>query len=261
MTDESNNLPTNWEEQLGALAKASATEVRATSSNLSFRGGVMSYEGQPVPGNTLNLIVLGYCHEHTFYAERYDPNNVRPPSCFALNLHKDDMVPAEDVVDPVNADCASCPNLKWGSDPDGGRGKACQERYRLVCIPTNVLQEPADGGNHEEVILAAEVATAKLPVTSGKNWANYLTTITSMYQRPEWAVVTKMTVVPDAKRQFAVTFEVVEPVNFADNPMLFSALQRKREMAQAQLLKPYDLSGEANDTAAPAPKKGTKAGR
>lgn len=236
-------LPQDWEAQLAAQANEAAASVRPTSSTISLRSGIVSYQGVQAPNNALDLVIIDFAHEHTLYLSKYDPDNIASPDCYALapgNAAVADIIPAENVPNPPSPTCGECPKLKWGSDPNGGRGKACQQRYRLIAIPVSALDSA-------DTLLAAEVATIKLPVTSGKVWSQYVSTVASLHKRPEWAVVTKLGAKPDPKTQFKATFEVVNAIDFESKPELYSALMTKRTMAQDVLLQGYDLDAKPAD--------------
>lgn len=57
------------------------------------------------------------------------------PDCFSRDLVKPDTESAKQQA----ADCASCPHNQFGSDPKGGRGKACKEVRRLFFLPEGKL--------------------------------------------------------------------------------------------------------------------------
>lgn len=57
------------------------------------------------------------------------------PDCYSRDLVKPDAGGAE-VQSP---DCASCPWNQFGSDPKGGRGKACKEVRRVFFLPEGKL--------------------------------------------------------------------------------------------------------------------------
>lgn len=246
MTKKKDNLPVNWQEEMAQHAQKGTEMVKPEASGISLKGGVVSYGGTPVPNNELDVIVLGFIHEHSLYLDKYDPDNPSSPDCFALGDDEDDMIPHTNVDDPQNEDCASCPNLEWGSG--SGRGKACQQRYRLICVP-------ADSINSEQTMLSAEVAVLKLPVTSGKIWGQYINTVASMFSRPEWGVITRISAAPDAKTQFKASFECVEGVDFDEDPELYGALRKKIELSQPILHKPYEQSQEEPEPPKKKPRK------
>ena len=232
-------LPQDWQAALAEQAGESVANVRPTSSVISLRSGIVSYQGVQAPENKLDVVVIDFAHERTLYLDKYDPDNPSNPSCYALTHGStafEDMVAADNVPSPESPSCKDCPRNKWGSSLTGGRGKACQERYKLICIPASAL-ENADS------VLAAEAATMKLPVTSGKVWSQYISTVASLHKRPEWAVVTTVSAKPDPKTQFKAVFEVAQLIDFENQPQLYKALTDKKGLVRDALLQGYDMSG------------------
>jgi len=247
-TKEPGTAVVNWADQMAKYAVAAAKQETPSSGFISLKAGVLSYGGAAVPNNKLDVIILDYALENTFYTGKYDPKNVRCPACFALMHATPDnpeiLAPHAMSASPQAETCADCPNMAWGSDPAGGRGKACQERRRLIMIPANSI-ESADK------VLSAEVAIMKLPVTSVKLWATYVNTVATLNRRPTFALITEVGTQPNPKSQFNVTF--VAKSALPDNIM--EAIMRKRDMCLATLMKPYDPSEEE----AAAPDTGKKA--
>ena len=232
---------TNWEEKLAAEAKEVAKQERPSSSYISLRSGVLSYQGQPVPNNKLRVILLDFAFERNYYTGRFDPNNVRSPVCFAIRPMDGDDVPHEDSVERQNDDCSTCQWNKWGTamrDGQKTKGKACQERRRFILIPAHSEESLA-----AENILGAEVATLKTPVTSVRLWGQYVNTVASLFQRPPYGVITELGTVPNTKSQFNLTFKVVDKL---ENDIL-GAIMQKRELSQSILYKPYDHNDDALD--------------
>jgi len=244
--EQASRLPVNWQDQLAGYAKESADNVKPEASIISLKQGVVTYAGTPVPDNKLEIIVLGFINEHTYYEGKYDPNNISSPNCFALGADKDSMVPHDVIVSAGQQKaetCIGCPKLEWGSSESGGRGKACQERYRLIAIPADSIESP-------EAVLSAEVAIIKLPVTSGKVWNTYISTLSGMFKRPEWAMITELSAKPDQKTQFKAIFNAKSGIDFDTSPELFGAIRQKIELSQAILLKPYDNNTSQPEEAA-----------
>ena len=245
---ETGNLPQKWDEVLAKYAEAGAKAERPSASFISLRAGVLTYGGSPIPNNKLSCVILNSAYEHTYYTEKYDADNPRSPKCFALStmdLDPSEIGPHSMSGDPQDERCAQCWAHKWRSDPNGGRGKACQERRRLILIPHPDNSTPDD-------VLAAEVAVMKLPVTSSKVWSNYVNLLSSLHRRPPFAMVTEITTQPDAKTQFKMVFT---PQHELPHDVL-SAIMQKRELSESVLLKPYDPS--ETEEAPKATKKGTK---
>ena len=241
-------LPGSWREMLAQQAKEAAAKERPSVSKISLRAGVIKYGDQPVKGNILPAIVLLAAHRNTYYDKPFDPNNLANPVCFALSISGDDMeahanVPDENV--PANSlekpratprSCDGCAFNDWGSDPKGGRGKACKETRRLIILP-------ADAADSVENAKNAEMAIIDIPVTSGKNYSNFVNGLAAGAQVPPWAAITDISTQPDAKSQFKVTFTPKQVI--ADDAVL-EALHARFEEAERVALIPYDEVGSTN---------------
>lgn len=215
--------------------------LSSTASRISFRAGILAIDKQPVPNNELSVIVLDYISENAYYPGKFDPNNTAPPICWAIYTTPDEMEPHEDAVAPQAATCKECPHYKWGSDPQGGRGKACKQGVRLVVIPATVTSA--------EEVLAAEVKTASVPVTSIKNFSSYISTLDTLYNGAVcFEGICNIKVQPDIKTQFQVTFT---PKGVITDGEMLMALSRKSESVQDILKFAYPKPEEE----APASKK------
>lgn len=233
---------TNWDEELAKQAREVAAAERPSVSNISARAGVLSYQGTPIPGNKLPVIVVATAYENQYFPSSFDPNKTEAPTCFALSIDGLDMVPHENSREKQADSCAECPMFKWGSDPKGGKGKACKSKRRLVLIPANALEDGVE---------KAEMAQLTLPVTSVKNWGNYVNRLAATVKRPPWAVITEVKTQPHVKNQFEIVFE---PVSAVDSEHL-GALSVLREAADNIALRPYEIpTEEAEAEEEPKPK-------
>jgi hypothetical protein len=239
---------TVWADELAKYAAESAKSEAPHTSTISLRSGVLSYQGQPVVNNKLEVVILDSVVERTFYEDRFDPNNISSPVCFAF-ASNGQCAPHEAAAKPQHATCSGCPRDAWGSSLSGGRGKACQERRKLALIPATAAAT-ADG------VLSAEVATLRLPVTSVKAWGGYVQSLAALHRRPPFAVVTEIGVKPDARSQFVVTFRTADLLDDS----IIQAILQKRELVQPLLTTPYTApTPEPTPTPAPAaPTKGRK---
>lgn len=262
-------LPGSWREKLAQQAKEAAAKERPSVSKISLRAGVIKYGDQPVKGNILPAIVLLAAHRNTYYDKPFDPNNLANPVCFALSISGDDMeahvnvpdenVPAAGLEKPraTPRSCAGCALNDWGSDPRGGRGKACKETRRLIVLP-------ADAADSVDSAKNAEMAIIDIPVTSGKNYSNFVNGLAAGTQVPPWAAITDISTQPDAKSQFKVTFT---PKQVISDDAVLEALHARFEEAERVAMIPYDevsstttgkmQEAAAAPVAAPA-KKGAK---
>jgi hypothetical protein len=187
-----------------AAADAKAKE-KAEAKFISFKSGVMSYNEQPAKDNKIQIVVLHSVFENDFFPDRYDPKKVVSPACWAVAHDEEDMGPDPDkVTKMISESCTDCEYNAWGSDLEGGKGKACKNVRRLALI-----QAAQMGDERPDLIFA------KLPVTSVANWSKYVNQISNVVKRPAWGVITEMSVVPDAKSQFKVNFQFMGLVDDA----------------------------------------------
>lgn len=221
----------SWSDRLAKEAKAVASVERPSLSQISTRAGQLVYQGVPIPGNKLPCIVIASAFENRYYDKPFDPNKREAPKCFGLSLTGVDMVPDPAVTAPQAPTCGECPMFKWGSDPKGGKGKACKQVRRLALIPA---QAALDGS-----VKTAEIALISIPVTSAKNWANYTSFCAAEYSRPPWALLTEISTKPDAKSQFQIMFATKGLVG----DEFLADIEKRMESVQQILLTPYDMAG------------------
>lgn len=227
-----------WDEALLARAKIAAkTAETATSSGnfLSFKSGTLSYKGNPVEDDTLSVVVVSAVMENQFYEGDYDEGSPQSPLCYAFGTDEETIAPHEKVVKAGNAQaprCAECQFNEWGSAAKG-RGKACKNVFRLGMID-------AEDAETAKKVETAPIFFAKTPVTSGKNWGNYVRSLESQ-GLPPLAFVTELAVVP-AEKQFQVTFKAQERITEGE---VIGALLAKADVLDKEIDFPYpDFSDE-----------------
>ena len=236
----------DWE--LAMRAKQAAQEKMKASlkqgpSFISFRGGQLLVDKTPVPNGTLQVIVLTFAAENAFYKGRFDPDSPQNPKCWAVYKDITSMEPDPTCEEIQNSICEECPKFQWGSDPLGGRGKACKSRYRIAVIP-NAL-------TYEEV-LAAEMRMGVLPVTSTKAFEKFMSACQMLFNRPIFGVVTEIKVTPDVKTQFKVELTPIAAID----PSLIPAIIARSDSADNAIM--YGYRGADEEEAAVAPKKTLK---
>jgi len=221
----------NYNEQLAALAKRAVETERPQGSTIGLKAGQLTYQGSPVPGNKLDCIIIASTHANLYYEDRYDPDNLTNPICYAYAEAEGDLRPHPESSKPQHETCKGCPQNEFGSAPNG-KGKACKNSRHLVLIPANTAADE---------VPTAEMAVMKLPVTSVKNYAQYVQKCSTLYNRPPLGVITTVTTTPDAKSQFKVLFQSGELV---DGGMI-GPLLGKIESATQLLERVYDAPQEA----------------
>jgi hypothetical protein len=197
-----------FENELEKLAAASMVAERSTVGTqfLSTKSGVLTYRDNPIANNQIEVVILSSPVERLYYTSRYDPTKPAGPVCFALGSTMSDLKPNVNATEKQFATCSNCPKDQWGSSANGGKGKACAEKRRLLIMT-------ADTVSSVEAVNAGEVAALRTPVTSVRGFATYLQKIASTTKRPLSAVVTRISVVPDAKTQFKVNFDFVRTID------------------------------------------------
>jgi hypothetical protein len=253
-------LPSDLAAELAGEANDAAAKERPAISRLSLRSGVLSYMGNALKERHIDVVLLWGTVWHKFYSQRFDPNNIVNPTCFAVGEDEDtEMTPHENVEEPqsgftkneagdtVRNTCASCPKFQWGTATRDGlptRGKACRETRRLVLIPKAALESP-------EAVLKAELAIVDVPVTSLKKYGQFVNTLAVSVKRPMYTVVTRLEIVPDLDSQFKLEFTPIDMVN--DSAVVYALREKRKEALRAAVI-PYDetyLQGESDDKNAP----------
>lgn len=232
----SEQAPMTWEQALKEKAQEQAMRKAALSTGpkyVSFKSGILSIDKIPIPNNTLDVVVLNFMSENAYYKGRFDPTKPQTPVCWSVYADEASMVPNEDAAEIQAEKCSECPMFKWGSDPMGGRGKACKTRIRLGLLPAT-FSEPSD-------VLVAELRFGTLPVTSGKDFDSFVTKCNNLFGLPTFAVIASLSVVPDPKNQFKVVLEPKERLS----PEYFEGILKRLSEAETGITYPYqDLEDE-----------------
>ncbi len=232
-----------WDEELAReAAEAASTEASTQLGKfISIKGGVLRYNGNDIPGNKMNVVVLDSVLENHYYTEDYDPDNPAAPVCFAFGNDEKMMAPHEASTEKQHETCKDCPQNEWGT-ANKGKGKACKNVRRLGMLTEDALAD----------IESAEVAYLKIPVTSVKAWAGYVSQLVNSLKRPPFAVVTEISCRPHPKNQVEVQFKLVEQIN--DSAQL-EALLAKKQAGREALVFPYTAMDRAEPAARPAGKQ------
>lgn len=232
--DEQTTAIVNWEEKLGKYAEAVTAEESVQGTWMSVKAGRLSIDKTPVAGNVLDCVVIAYAHENAYYEGKFDPNNPKPPVCYAINPEEENLMPHEKAEDAQAEGCADCPKNQWGSG-EGGKGKACKNIRRLALLPLDAAQDPTKTAT-------ADVVYLKLPVMSVRNWAKYVNDCAAETKRPPFAVVTQIGTEPDTKAQFKVTFKLGFKVT---DPAVLEQLVARHEREMKAIDFPYQAAQAA----------------
>lgn len=225
---------TSWKAKLAAEAEeASAMEASSSGGQFfSLRAGQLSWNDEKVKGNHMAVIILDSIFETVYYGGEYDPDVPQNPIAFAFGRDEKEMRWHENShPDFAGELCSESEVCQWGS-ADKGKGKAARETRRLGLIPAGQLDR--DGGLTElfedpDHYKSAQVGFMRLPVTSLKEYSNYVRKLAGGMKLPPFAVVTRIYLEPDPKTQFKVHFECLEEVS---EDLLESIMERREEVKE-----------------------------
>lgn len=261
----------DWEKEMEQQAAIAAGAQRSTGGGgkfFSMKAGVLSFDGNPMPGNRMVVVILADVMENSFYNKPFEEGVPASPVCFAFAKDEADLEPHTAVdndsyFERQHEQCQGCPYNEWGSARTG-KGKACANVQRLAMIPAGTFSEKGSGRSKsiefdgliddEDHYAKAEEAFIKLPVMSVKNYAAYVKQIAADLKRPPHGVFTEVWLEPDARSQFKVMFEVVDKV---PNELL-KVIMERHSKSQAAIDFPYNPP--ANDEAA-QPEKAASANK
>jgi hypothetical protein len=250
---------TDWEKEMEAQAAIAAGMASSTGGAFfSVRAGQLSFDGMPLPGNQMAVVVLDWILENVYYEGEFDADNPMPPTCFAFG-RDNEMKPHDVVFEADQAQhptCRGCPKNEWGS-AERGRGKACRNVRRLALIPAGTIDIAND---HFTAFTDPDqfnenVGYLKVPVTSGRGFDTYVKQVAGALRRPPHGVFTRVRVKPDPKTQVAVTFEPLAPVPNE----LIGLMMNRHNLVAREIEQPYALTRE--DAPAPTQRKPVTRGR
>lgn len=228
----------SYEEEMAAYAAEVADQVKPPSGgSISFKGG-LHIDGQRMEDDKAPIIVLDFGYENNFYIGDYNADDVQSPVCFAFGKKEDELKPHPESGDPQAESCSGCPHNEWGS-AEKGKGKACQNRRRLIAMSANY--------DDADQVKEAPLKRAKLPVTSGKNWDGYATGLAREMTGPRY-VITEIQAKTGGKNMVDVFFK---RSGFVD-PEMIGAVKERLGEARDLLNAPYPKNEEKPADAKPA---------
>lgn len=236
-----------WKEKMAAVTAQAAAAEAPKGGFLSFKGGNMSYDDNMIPGNKMEVVVVDFLLENGMFREKYNAAKPASPMCYAFGREEADLKPHEDCEEPQHTQCGipgqegCCPNNEWGSDPEGGRGKACKNSRRIALMSADVLTQGP------EAVKKANVVMCKIPVTSIKLFSKFVNECTAVLGVPPFGVITELSTKPHPTSLFTVNWKILDKV-VGDDKM--EALYNKHVSIKGQMFQPYPAQEE--EAAAPA---------
>lgn len=120
------------------LATQSRTFEQPGAAKISTAGKKFTLPNGQTSQGPLRVIILDHRHMHTYYTGVYNPNSPETPKCFAIGKLVDELAPSEAAEKPQSEGCKECEHNQWGSDPQGGKGKACKNSVRMLVAPADL---------------------------------------------------------------------------------------------------------------------------
>lgn len=96
--------------------------------------------GQSSPG-PIECVVLDFRNHNKKYDAAYNPAKPTGPSCWSLGRNIKELAPPEDLEGRAADQCEGCTFNKFGSNPQGGKGKACKNTVRVAIMPTDATAD------------------------------------------------------------------------------------------------------------------------
>lgn len=241
-----------WDKELAETAAMDSKAAEPTGGKfLSIKGGQLSYNGEEIEDNKMQVIIMDFCYENAYYEDKFDPDTPASPVCFAFNRDEGELAPREVSLKPQNDNCETCPLNEYGS-ADTGRGKACKNQIRLALIPNS---------DNAEEIEKSEVAYLRVPPTSKKAWDTYFNKYCAKHPggvKPTCFFVTEIEVYT-AKGETYARINFNNQGNFKDMPdgaELWQSVKAKRKTMADDIM--FDYAKPSEEEKKPAKKVNTK---
>jgi hypothetical protein len=139
------------------------------------------------------------------------------------------MAPPDNTPNQQNPQCDGCPHNVFGS-AEVGKGKRCKNQYRLALLADDVKDARE-----------ADLAFLTLPPTSIKPWNDYVNTVSAMYGKPSWGVMTEFFFEDVSVEDISgVLTARVDDVH--KSPVLLGSIIAMQDNHREQLLVPPDAS-------------------
>lgn len=202
------------------IAAVAQTTEAPSNKRVSTKGGVFTLPGGETNKGPIHSIIVDFIRQNNFYKSAYNPNELAPPECYAIGRNIDDMRPSSNASDPqFDGLCKDCPNNKFGSATNGGKGKACTNNLNLALLPEDF--------NSDSDLLSIRVAPTGLT-----SWNKHVRTLASKNLDPI-QVITEIAFNPDVSYPTLV-FKADTPIDPNRLNELAPFMQQAQIMLEAE---------------------------
>ena len=108
---------------------------------ISTKGKVFTLPDGSADNGPMTCVVLDWVTANVYFEGIYNPQDIKPPSCFAIGRVVKDLAPSDNSPDKQNDVCKGCSQNEWGSAGGGSKGKACKNTRRLLIARVNAKED------------------------------------------------------------------------------------------------------------------------
>lgn len=175
-------------------------------------------------GKELSVVVLDFAMANAYYDRNYNPNDPKPPACFAVAQRKADLAPVKESPIPQADNCKVCPQNQWKSAGGGSNAKACKNTRILAVVP---VSDVAKG----------DIWLLSVPPSSTTPFDKYVKDLATNEQLTPLFVHTSITQAPKIDYP-APRFSVVGALEKGDVTAAIGRIEEAREL----ILQPPDFT-------------------
>jgi hypothetical protein len=236
-------LPANIDAELEAEAAGISSTIDSSGGSfikIDQKNG--EYFDIPNLGQSespMQVVIVDYISVNSLYKGKYDPSNIAPPNCWAINKDIGLMVPSDRVEEPESDACNGCPNNEFGSD---GNGKACKNTKLLAVLPPNSTDDD-------------ELAYIRVSPTGLKSFNSFVSGVAARMKKPPVSVIVELGIVASGAG-FTLSFGKTIP-----NPQYREDFMRRSEAIGVLTAEPQVQNDNGTKRRSPPPKRRAAAKR
>jgi len=210
------SLPANINAQMAAELEAYKERLAAPTGNkIQTTGKKFKLPDGRETTEPIQVIIVDFINTKHYYDRPFNPKEVYPPACFAIDvkLHKHMTAAKESPNVQSKSDCAGCWANEFGS---AGNGKACKDEVLMAVIPPD-----ASEGTPLMLIKASPTALA--------GFNGYAAAVAREFGTPLWGVITEISF-DDSVDYEKLVFDNPEGCTEDQKAQAFSRKQEAQQM-------------------------------
>jgi len=200
----------NYDEEFARIAEETRYALAPAKGNyISLKGKLFTFpDGRTSP--TCDAIVVDFIRINQLMPP-YNPAARGNAKCWAMGREDHLLTPDPSIERPQADSCAACAQNKYGSATNGGKGKNCQNLYRLAVIPPDATKD-------------SDIWLVKVSPTGLSRWTHYVKMCEAQHGSSGFMrVVTTLGF--DPNKEFpTLTFKTAMPAN---NPEVVLGIRKR----------------------------------